>query len=65
MHPIYVEETLKTVKIFKKSSINMFSYSFSKIMQFRVHISAPNLQIRIYWILTHLLTPLGHLGVCQ
>ena len=29
----------KTVKIAKKSSKNMFSYSFSKIMQFKLHIS--------------------------
>ena len=37
----------KTVKIAKKSSKNMFSYSFSKIMQFKLHISAPDLWI---WI---------------
>ena len=48
----------KTVKIGEKNhQKTMFSYSFSKIMQFRLHISAPNFQIRIQWILAHLLTP--------
>ena len=39
--------------------------SFLKIMQFRLHISAPNLQIRIQWILAHPLKPLGPLGAGQ
>ena len=37
-------------------------YSFSKIMQYGLCISAPNLIILIQWILAHHLTPLGHVN---
>ena len=33
----------------------MFFYCFSKLMQFKLHISAPNIQIPVYSILVHLL----------
>ena len=37
----------------------MFSYGFSKIIQFMLNISAPNLQMRIQLTMAYLLTPLG------
>ena len=62
VHPfIFIVFKVKLSKLQKKSSKTMFSYSFSNIMQCRLHISAPNFQTRIQRILAHLLTPLSPL----
>ena len=55
----------RTVKIEKNHQKKHVFLQYLNFIQFRLHISDPNLQVRVQWMLAHLLIPLRSLRAHQ